>query len=116
MKKVIVLAAALALAGCATNAQVREAGPIDSYMVAESPEEVRDCIVGNSPLSNNASPYKSGWLVSSTANRNITSFAEIERVGGVTSVKLFTLAINRAFRDEVSRCMKQMKQLPSDLA
>ena len=110
MKKAIILAA-LALSGCATNAQVREAGPIDSYVVAQSPEEVRDCIVGTSPLSNSASPYKAGWLVSSTMNRNITSFAEIERAGEGTSVKVFTLALNRTFRGEVRRRMN-----PTDAA
>lgn len=103
------LIAALALAGlltsCASAHGVRANGPIRTYASEKAPEAVRDCIV-RGDQANVAMPLGEGWMVNNIQNPNVASFAEIERAGEGSAVKVFGLELGTLyFWKQVERCV-----------
>jgi hypothetical protein len=103
------LIAAIALAGlltsCASAPGVRANGPIRTYASEKTPEAVRDCIV-RGDQANVAMPLGEGWMVNNIQNPNVASFAEIERAGQGSAVKVFGLELGTLyFWKQVERCV-----------
>lgn len=96
---------AITVGGCATAAQVRASGPIRTYDSAKSPELIRDCMVGMNPQSNSATPYGQGWMIASSQNPTIASFAEVEAADGATKVRVFGTISSRYFVAQIERCV-----------
>ena len=106
MKRAIIIAlAGISLTACATAEQVRANGPIETYEVAQTPEQVRDCLVRAHPHMMNVSPMGDGWIVGHSQNPNIATYAEIQPVGEGAVVSVYTMRTNNAFRNIVRRCV-----------
>jgi hypothetical protein len=105
VRLIVTLALTTLLTSCASAPGVRANGPIRTYASEKTPEAVRDCIV-RGDQANVAMPLGEGWMVNNIQNPNVASFAEIERAGQGSAVKVFGLELGtRYFWRQVERCV-----------
>ena len=95
--------AALAVAGCATNAEsLRAKGPGVVLHTAKSPEHFRDCMVGAAPSAVTATAYGEGWMVSRMDTHPYVNFVEIVPEGSGARISVFGA---RGVRVSSERCL-----------
>lgn len=75
--------------GCATAADLRAKGPSETFYVAKTPEEYRDCAFNHSPGTFSVSPYRNGWMISRNNVGPNVQFLEIMPEGEGTRVSSY---------------------------